>query len=57
MAMVELAILVAMDSRINQSDYKRMENDIKAALDEGKDVTVTTDISYSGDSKRLIPSP
>ena len=44
--------LVAMDSRINQSDYKRMENDIKAALDEGKDVTVTTDISYSGDSKR-----
>mgnify|MGYP000670105364 FL=1 len=44
--------LVAMDSKINQSDYKRMENDIKAALDEGKDVTVTTDISYSGDSKR-----
>lgn len=44
--------LVAMDSRINQSDYKRMENDIKAALDEGKDVTVTTDISYSGDSNR-----
>ena len=33
-------------------DYKRMENDIKDALDEGKDVTVTTDISYSGDSKR-----
>ena len=29
-----------------------MENDIKTALDEGKDVTVTTDISYSGDSKR-----
>lgn len=44
--------LVAMDSKINQSDYKRMENDIKAALDEGKDVSVTTDISYSGDSKR-----
>ena len=44
--------MVAMDSKINQSDYKRMENDIKAALDEGKDVTVTTDISYSGDSKR-----
>ncbi len=44
--------LVAMDSKINQSDYKRMENDIKAALDEGKDVSVTTDINYSGDSKR-----
>lgn len=44
--------LVAMDSKINQSDYKRMENDIKVALDEGKDVSVTTDISYAGDSKR-----
>lgn len=44
--------LVAMDSKINQSDYKRMENDVKTALDEGKTVTVTTDIKYSGDSKR-----
>lgn len=44
--------LVAMDSKINQSDYKRMENDVKAALDEGKAVTVVTDIRYSGDSKR-----
>lgn len=44
--------LIAMDSKINQSDYKRMENDVKAALDEGEEVTVTTDISYSGDSKR-----
>lgn len=44
--------LVAMDAKINQSDYKKMENDIKTELDEGKDVTVTTDISYSGDSKR-----
>lgn len=44
--------LVAMDSKINQSDYKRMENEIKNALDEGKDVAVTTDISYSDNSKR-----
>lgn len=44
--------LIAMDSRINQSDYKRMENDIKAALDEGKDVTIKTEMSYSGDSMR-----
>lgn len=44
--------LVAMDSKINQSDYKRMENDIKEALDEGKDVTTKTEISYSGDSER-----
>lgn len=44
--------LIAMDYRINQSDYKRMENDIKDALDEGKDVTTKTEITYSGDSER-----
>lgn len=44
--------LVAMDSKINQSDYKRMENDIKATLDEGKEVTSKTEITYSGDSGR-----
>lgn len=30
---------VAMDFRINQSDYKCMENDIKDALDEGSDAS------------------
>lgn len=44
--------LVAMDSKINQSDYKRMENDIKTALDEGKEVTTKTEMTYSGDSER-----
>lgn len=44
--------LVPMDARINQSDYKRMENDIKRALDEGHEVKVTVDFEYSGDSKR-----
>lgn len=44
--------LVAMDSKINQSDYKRMENDIKRALDDGKEVTTNTDISYSDTSER-----
>lgn len=44
--------LVAMDSKINQSDYKRMENDIKRALADGKEVTTHTEISYSGDSER-----
>lgn len=44
--------LVAMDSRINQSDYKRMENEIKKALDEGKTVNVKTELEYSGDSKK-----
>lgn len=44
--------LVAMDSRINQSDYKRMENDIKNSLDDGKDVSLTADIYYPDDLKR-----
>ena len=44
--------LVAMDSKINQSDYKRMENNIKTALDEGKDVATKTELTYSGDSER-----
>lgn len=44
--------LVPMDSRINQSDYKRMENDEKRALDAGAEVKKTVDLEYSGDSKR-----
>lgn len=44
--------LVAMDSKINQSDYKHMENNIKSALDEGKEVTTKTEMTYSGDSER-----
>ena len=47
-----LGNLVPMDARINQSDYKRMENDIKQASEEGKDVKVKTELSYEGDSKR-----
>lgn len=44
--------LVAMDSKINQSDYKRMENDVKNALDEGKDVTTKAEMTYTDDSER-----
>lgn len=44
--------LVAMDSRINQSDYKHMESDIKTQLGECGDVTTKTEITYSGDSER-----
>lgn len=44
--------LIAMDSKINQSDYKRMENDIKTALDEGKNVTTKTEMAYSDNSDR-----
>ncbi len=44
--------LIAMDSNINQSDYKRMENNIKNDLDEGKKVSTKTEISYTGESRR-----
>ena len=44
--------LIPMDANINQSDYKKMENDIKKALDNGSDVTVSVEMSYSEDSER-----
>lgn len=44
--------IVAMDQRINQSDYKRMENYVKTSLDDGKAVSRITDLSYSNDSER-----
>lgn len=44
--------LVPMDARINQSDFKRMENEIKKAVVDGKDVTAKTEFTYSGESKR-----
>lgn len=44
--------LVPMDSRINESDYKRMEMDVKRSIDEGKEVTTSTEITYSEDSER-----
>lgn len=44
--------LIPMDSKINQSDFKRMENDIKNALDHGEKVLTETEISYSEGSKR-----
>jgi hypothetical protein len=47
-----LGNLVAMDSKINQSDYKRMENDVKNVLASGKTVTTKTEFTYSGESER-----
>lgn len=44
--------LIAMDSRINQSDYKRMENDVKKFTDLGQNISRTTEISYPEGSKR-----
>lgn len=47
-----LGNIVAMDSRINGSDYKKKENNEKAALKDGKDVTTNTKLYYSGESER-----
>jgi hypothetical protein len=47
-----LGNIVPMDSRINQSDYKRMENQVKDALKDGKEVTTKTELVYTGDSRR-----
>ena len=37
---------------INQSVYKRMENEIGRALEDGKEVRIRVDVEYEGDSKR-----
>lgn len=44
--------LVPMRRTINRGDYKRMENDIAKALQEGKNATIHIDIEYDGDSSR-----
>lgn len=44
--------LVPMRRTINRGDYKKMENEISKALQEGKQVTVHTDLVYNGNSKR-----
>jgi len=44
--------LIPMDSRINQSDYRGMENDLKDDLKKGKEVTTHTEPGYHEKSKR-----
>ncbi len=44
--------LVPMRRTINRGDYKRMENEIAKALQEGKKATIHIDIAYDGDSSR-----
>lgn len=44
--------LVPMRRTINRGDYKKMENEIAKALQEGKKVTVHIDLEYDGDSQR-----
>ena len=44
--------LVPMRRTINRGDYKKMENEIAKALQEGKEVSIHIDIEYDGDSSR-----
>lgn len=45
-------MLAMRGTAINQSVYKRMENEIGKALEEGKKVHVHVNVEYEGDSKR-----
>lgn len=44
--------LVPMRRTVNRGDYKRMENEISKALQEGKDVQLHVELEYEDDSKR-----
>ena len=44
--------LVPMRRTINRGDYKRMENEISKALQDGKEVKLHLSLEYEGDSKR-----
>ena len=44
--------LVPMRRTINRGDYKKMENEIAAALQEGKEVVLHIELQYEGDSGR-----
>lgn len=44
--------LVPMRRTINRGDYKKMENEMAKALQEGKSVTVHIELEYEGDSER-----
>ena len=44
--------LVPMRGTINQGDYKKMELEIKKALEDGKKASLHIDLEYEGDSSR-----
>ena len=44
--------LIPMTSKLNQGDYKRMENDLAKAVADGKTVFLRVDMQYDGDSQR-----
>ena len=46
--------MLALRDKINQGPYKTMENEIKKALEQGKDVRVHVDIEYEADSERPL---
>ena len=41
-----------MDGKLNQGDYRKMENEIKRSVEEGKDVRVNIEAEYRDDSHR-----
>ena len=45
-------MLAMRGTAINQGVYKRMENEIAKALEDGKDVNIHVDVEYDGDSQR-----
>lgn len=44
--------LVPMDAKLNQGDYKKLENTLAKALENGSEVTVKVEPIYEGDSNR-----
>lgn len=44
--------LVPMDGKLNQGDYKKLENTLAKALENGSEVTVKVEPVYEGDSNR-----
>ena len=46
-------MLAMRGTAINQSVYKRMENEIGKALEDGKEVHAHVDVEYEGDSQRV----
>lgn len=44
--------LVPMRRTINRGDYKKMENEISKALQDGREVSIHIDLEYSQDSQR-----
>lgn len=44
--------LVAQDGNLNGGQYKKIENECAKALQQGKDVSMSVEVEYDGDSQR-----